>query len=137
MRLAPRPLRQKPKQIVFTRLELGAAQPSSEKLVDQPDPICADNIGFTVGRDLRNPTLPHIPLNVSAIHSVRLPRECQGSAQVIKAGLGALIETCQGIAEVSRIFGVAIEVGSQGKAGSSHPIDHGPMSKLDPLNVTN
>ena len=143
MRLSGQPLRQKPQQIVLTRLKLRPAQATPEKLVDEPDAIGADHIGFTVGRDLRNPTLAHIPLDFTAIHPIRLPRECQGSAQVIKAGLGALIETCQGIAEVSRILGVAIEVGSQGDCPGAETrliiarYRSTGRSKLDPLNVTN
>ena len=73
--LRPNPLLHEPQQIVFSRLELRPAQSPLEKLVHQPDSVGAYHVGLAVGRHLRDPTLAHIPLNLSAIHSVRLPRE--------------------------------------------------------------
>ena len=95
MRLAPNPLRQKPKQIVFTHLELRPAQSTPENFVHQPRPIGRGNIDLAIRCHLRDQTLSHVTLDTPAIDVVRLSRKPERPAQVVEAGLCALIKAGQ------------------------------------------
>ena len=98
VRFCAHPLGEEPQQVVFTPLELSPAQPSPERLVDEPDAIGADNIGLTISRHLSDPTLPHIPLHLTTV-DVRLAGKPERSAQVVEAGFGSLVEGRERIAK--------------------------------------
>ena len=62
--LRSNPLLQEPQQIVLALVELRPARATPKKLVHQPHAIGRSDIALTIPGHLRDPTLPHVTLNL-------------------------------------------------------------------------
>jgi hypothetical protein len=124
----------------FTESKLFSVDASAEQFVDEPEPISVENVTLAVLSDFGYPACLNHSFDFAAIDSRWFARQADDLADLIELDRRSGSVGAEHVAEIKRIFSVAVEVRSDLKPRSGYRLTialyhRTGRSKLWPLNV--